>query len=82
MSLLLEGVDERRLSKGDLARVGPQTRRQLVNRGPQRLVLLALGGADQHQSRDALTWESWADDGPGRQPAEVPLPPDLPAKMA
>ena len=52
-------------------------RRQLVNRGSERLVLIALGGAGEHESRDALAWESWDEEGPGRQPQDVPLPDDL-----
>ncbi|HEU4703471.1 MAG TPA: cupin domain-containing protein, partial [Conexibacter sp.] len=43
LSLLLEG-EEHRVPTHGLARVAPDVRRQLVNRRPQRLVLLALGG--------------------------------------
>ena len=84
--LVLEGVltlglegDERAIGVGELARVGPGVRRQLVNRGDARLVLLALGGSGEHVGRDGRAWESWDEDGPGRPPAEVPLPDDLPA---
>lgn len=77
LTLLLEDA-EHRLGPGRLARVGAGTRRQLVNRGPLRLVVLALGGAGEHDSRDGLVWESWEDAGAGRQPSEVPLPDDLP----
>ena len=59
-------------------RVGPAVRRQLVNAGSERVVLLALGGAGEHVGRDGLAWASWDDDGPGRTPQEVPLPDDLP----
>lgn len=82
--LVLEGVlslqlqdDERELAVGELVRVGPDTRRQLVNRGTDRLVLLALGGSGDHVGRDARAWESWDEDGPGRPPQEIPLPADL-----
>jgi len=61
-----------------IARVGPSVRRQLVNAGGGRLIMLALGGSGEHAGRDGLAWESWDDDGPGRAPLEVPLPQDLP----
>jgi len=53
-------------------------RRQLSNRGGERLVLLALGGAGPHIGRDGRAWESWDEGGEGRPPQEVPLPGDLP----
>lgn len=77
LTLVVEGVDHS-VTEGGLARVGPSVRRQLVNRGPERVVLIALGGAGEHHSRDALAWELWEDEGPGRSPADVPLPEDLP----
>lgn len=77
LTLVVEGA-EHRLVAGRLARVAAGIRRQLVNRGPKRLVVLALGGAGEHQSRDGLVWASWDDAGAGRQPSEVPLPDDLP----
>ena len=55
---------------------GP-VRRQLVNRGAERVVLIALGGAGEHDSRDALAWNSWDEEGPGHPPQDVPLPDDL-----
>ena len=78
MTLGLEGV-EHELGPDQLARVGPDVRRQLVNAGSSRLVLLALGGAGEHLGRDARAWSSWEEGGPGRAPQEVPLPADLPA---
>jgi uncharacterized cupin superfamily protein len=62
-----------------VVRVGPSVRRQLVNAGRERLVVLALGGAGEHVGRDGLAWASWEEAGPGRPPAEVPLPADLPS---
>jgi mannose-6-phosphate isomerase-like protein (cupin superfamily) len=59
------------------ARVGPGVRRQLVNAGSERLVLLALGGSGEHEGRDGEAFASW-DDTDGAPPQEVPLPPDLP----
>jgi uncharacterized cupin superfamily protein len=78
LTLMVEG-EESALGPDRLARVGPPVRRQLVNAGPQRVVLLALGGSGEHVGRDGLAWESWDDESPGRPPQEVPLPQDLPS---
>jgi mannose-6-phosphate isomerase-like protein (cupin superfamily) len=67
------------LGEGELMRVAPSVRRQLVNRGPGRLVLLALGGDGEHVGRDGRAWEAWDEGGDGRPPQEVPLPEDLPS---
>jgi uncharacterized cupin superfamily protein len=77
-TLLLEDGEEHVLRRGDVVRVGPAERRQLVNAGSERLVLLALGGAGEHVGRDGRAWESWDEGGEGRPPQEVPLPDDLP----
>jgi mannose-6-phosphate isomerase-like protein (cupin superfamily) len=79
LTLALGPDDERVLGRGELARVGPATRRQLVNAGPERLLLLALGGAGEHEGRDGRAWSSWDEGGEGKPPQEVPLPDDLPA---
>jgi uncharacterized cupin superfamily protein len=76
LTLGLDG-EERVLGVSELVRVGPAVRRQLVNRGTERTVVLALGGSGEHVGRDGLAWESWDDDGPGRPPQEVPLPEDV-----
>jgi len=78
LTLVVEG-EERVLRADDVARVGPGVRRQLVNAGASRLVLLALGGAGEHVGRDGEAWEDWSDTGPGRPPQETALPEDLPA---
>jgi uncharacterized cupin superfamily protein len=78
LTLVIEGV-EHLLGPDELARVGPPVRRQLVNAGAGRLVLLALGGSGDHGGRDGLAWSSWDDHSPGRPPQDVPLPDDLPA---
>jgi mannose-6-phosphate isomerase-like protein (cupin superfamily) len=75
LTLLIEG-DESQLGAGELVRVAPAVRRQLVNRGPGRLVLLALGGAGDHQGRDGEAFASWEQES-GVSPQELPLPPDL-----
>src|SRR3954469_184244 len=77
LTLVIEG-EEHPLGRGRLARVGPAVRRQLVNKGPERLALLALGGSGEHSGRDGRAWESWEEGGPGRAPQDVPMPPDLP----
>jgi mannose-6-phosphate isomerase-like protein (cupin superfamily) len=64
------------LGPGELIRVAPQVRRQLVNLGPGRLVLLALGGAAEHQGRDGEAFGSWDDEHPV-SPQELSMPPDL-----
>ena len=64
---------------GDVVRVAPEVRRQLVNRGPAVLRLLALGAlADhEHEPRDAEAFNAWDETEPGT-PQTVPLPDDLP----
>jgi uncharacterized cupin superfamily protein len=75
LTLLLEG-EEHRLERGGVARVAPTVRRQLVNKHGERLVLLALGGAEPHEGRDGEAFEDW-DQTSGRPPQEVPLPADV-----
>jgi mannose-6-phosphate isomerase-like protein (cupin superfamily) len=77
LTLLVEGVEET-LGPGELVRVAPELRRQLVNRGPERLVMVALGGDGEHTGRDGEAFISW-DDAQGAPPQEIPLPADLPA---
>jgi len=78
LTLVLED-GEHSVQREGLVRVPAAVRRQLVNRGPERLVLLALGAAGEHVGRDGRAWESWDEGGPGRPPQEVPLPDDLPS---
>jgi uncharacterized cupin superfamily protein len=78
LTLIVDG-EEHLLGPDRVARVGPAVRRQLVNRGPERVVMLALGGAGEHVGRDGRAWESWDEGGPGRPPQVVPLPDDLPS---
>jgi uncharacterized cupin superfamily protein len=82
--IVLEGVltlafadGERELARGECARVAPDVRRQLVNRGAERCVLIALGGAEPHSGRDGIAFDAW-DAAEGRPPQEVPMPADLP----
>jgi mannose-6-phosphate isomerase-like protein (cupin superfamily) len=64
------------LTEGELLRVAPGLRRQLVNYGPERVVLLALGGAAEHRGRDGEAFMAWEDENP-TTPQEMPMPPDL-----
>jgi mannose-6-phosphate isomerase-like protein (cupin superfamily) len=75
LTLLVEG-DMSDLGQGEVVRVAPQVRRQLVNLGPGRLVLLALGGANEHQGRDGEAFGAWSDEQPV-SPQELSMPPDL-----
>jgi uncharacterized cupin superfamily protein len=76
LTLLVEG-EEHTLERGELIRVGPELRRQLVNRGPDDLHLLALGGAGEHEGRDGLAYPDWDASEPV-SPRDLPLPEDLP----
>ena len=77
LSLVVEG-EETTLERGDLIRVAPGVRRQLVNRGPGNLHLLAIGGAGEHEGRDGRAYTAWDDTEPV-SPQEMPMPEDLPA---
>jgi len=77
LTLLVEG-EESTYERGELIRVAPGIRRQLVNRGPRNLHLLAIGGAGEHEGRDGKAWASW-DATESASPQEMPLPDDLPA---
>jgi uncharacterized cupin superfamily protein len=76
LTLMVEG-EAHELQKGRLARVAPDVRRQLVNRHPETLAILAVGGSTGHEGRDGRAYESWDEHGEGRSPQEVPLPSDL-----
>jgi uncharacterized cupin superfamily protein len=75
LTVVIEG-EETDLGEGDLIRIAPPPRRQLVNRGPRRVVLLALGGEGEHSGRDGEAFASW-EDTTGVPPQEIPLPADL-----
>ncbi len=77
LALIVEG-EESELAAGELIRVAPGVRRQLVNRGPDRLVLLALGAAGEHQGRDGEAFVTWEAET-AVSPADLPFPPDLSA---
>jgi mannose-6-phosphate isomerase-like protein (cupin superfamily) len=77
LTLLIEG-EEQILERGELIRIAPGLRRQIVNAGPEPLVLLALGGEGEHRGRDGEAFADW-DQRTGAPPQETPLPDDLPA---
>jgi quercetin dioxygenase-like cupin family protein len=76
LTLEVEG-EPRELPRGALARVAPDVRRRLSNRGDERLLVLAIGGAEPHEGRDGTAFTDW-DDETGAPPQDIPLPPDLP----
>jgi len=77
LSLLVEG-EEATLERGEVIRVAPGVKRQLVNRGPGPLHLLAIGGAGEHQGRDGMAFTDW-DATDSVSPQEMAMPEDLPA---
>jgi mannose-6-phosphate isomerase-like protein (cupin superfamily) len=76
LTVTVEGEGDIDLHEGELLRVAPRLRRQLVNRSRNRVMLVALGGSNEHRGRDAEAFASWEAEA-GASPAEVPLPPDL-----
>jgi quercetin dioxygenase-like cupin family protein len=77
LTLQVEG-EPHEFNVGELVRVAPHTRRQLVNRGPGTLKLLALGGMLEHEHvpRDAEAYKGWEQSEPSAI-ADVPVPDDL-----
>jgi mannose-6-phosphate isomerase-like protein (cupin superfamily) len=76
LTVVLEN-EEQDLRDGQLLRVAPEVRRQLVNRGSETCVVVAIGGAGEHVGRDGEAFATWSD-SEGRSPQQVPLPDDLP----
>jgi uncharacterized cupin superfamily protein len=76
LTLAVEG-EESEVPQGGLARLAPDVRRQLINRGPDRLRIIALGGANPHEGRDGRAYGSWDEEGEGRPPQEVPFPENI-----
>lgn len=75
LTLIVEGQPSD-YAAGELIRVAPDLRRQLVNYGPGRVVLLALGGSHEHDGRDGEAFTTWEQETPA-PPSEVPFPDDL-----
>src|ERR1700754_1986957 len=61
LTIGIEG-EETKVGKHGLVRVPAGVRRQLINRGPANLLMVALGAAGEHVGRDASAWESWDED--------------------
>jgi uncharacterized cupin superfamily protein len=76
LTLWIEG-ERHELGPGEIARVAPEVRRQIANPHDEAVLLLALGGANEHIGRDGEAFTSW-DDATGAPPQEVPLPEDEP----
>ncbi len=84
--LVMEGVLDLETPDGttevpahSAARVAPDVLRRLVNRGPGRTVILALGGATPHDGRDGQAFTDFGD-SEARAPQDIPLPENLPAE--
>ena len=75
LTLLVEG-EPTILEAGELVRVAPELRRQLVNRGPGRVVVLAIGGEGEHRGRDGEAFASWEQEQ-GVPPQQLEPPADL-----
>ena len=75
LTLVIE-AEPAELAEGELMRVAPALRRQLVNYGPGRVVLLALGGGTEHRGRDGEAFAAWEDETP-MTPQQMAMPPDL-----
>ncbi len=82
--IVLEGILEvvtpdrtTEILENGVIRIAPDVRRQIVNRGPGRVVILALGGANPHDGRDGEAFERFDETEP-RTPQEIPNPEDLP----
>jgi quercetin dioxygenase-like cupin family protein len=77
LTVLVEGVAHT-VAAGELMRIAPEIRRQLVNTHRERVTLVAMGSAHAgHESRDAEAFNTW-EETTGGQPRDVPLPDDLP----
>jgi mannose-6-phosphate isomerase-like protein (cupin superfamily) len=75
LTVLVEG-DAVELREGELVRVAPSVRRQLVNRGGVPCIVVAIGASGDHVTRDGEAFADWSETE-GRPPQEVPLPTDL-----
>ena len=76
LTIAIDGAEET-LKEDELIRVAPAMRRQLINKGREKLIMLAVGGHGEHQGRDAKAFEAW-DQEEGRSPRDTPVPEDLP----
>lgn len=77
LTLVFEGGEEITVRRHGAVRIGPPVRRQLVNRGSDRVQVLAVGAAGPHEARDGEAFTDWSDSEP-KSPLDVPMPDDLP----
>jgi len=77
LTLFVEG-EATDMPAGGLVRVAPEVRRQIANLGPDRALIIALGGAVTHEGRDGVAFADWQDTT-GAAPQDIPLPDDIPA---
>src|SRR4029079_6843108 len=81
LTLIVEG-EPHDLERGEIARVGPGVRREIVNRGPGLCAIVALGATPgAHTGRDGLAWASWEDTDPPRALPEGALVADVPQRQ-
>lgn len=78
LTVAIEG-EEKTLVEGELIRIAPEVRRQLLNGSGARTVFVAIGGAGEHLGRDGEAFSDWNQEQ-GAPPQEVPLPEDLPSE--
>ncbi len=76
LTIEADGGERHDLGRGELARVAPEVRRQLSNRGDERALFVAIGGAHPHEGRDGIAYTEWSETE-GRPPQDTPLPEDL-----
>ena len=76
LTVELDGGRLEVLGPGELLGVASHVRRQISNRGEEPCVVVAIGAAGEHESRDGEAFPDWAVTEP-RPPQEVALPPDL-----
>ena len=77
LTLLVED-EPRELGRGELARVAPEVRRQLVNRGTEPLsAARGRRRAPRTRAATAAPTSRGTRTGEGSPPADVPLPEDL-----
>ncbi len=78
LTLIVDGVTYE-LKPGGVARVAPDSRRQLVNHHIHPLSLIAIGGmvAHEHAGRDGVVFTDWEGPAVGK-PQDTPMPDDLP----
>jgi quercetin dioxygenase-like cupin family protein len=78
LTLTVEG-EPRELGYGEIARVAPDVRREIANHHREDVLLVALGGANEHVGRDGEAFTSWEATDPS-PPQEIPLPADVPVR--